>query len=498
MATDNHIKNFTALDIEKYHKGQLSPKERHALEKAALDDPFLADALEGYAVAGVNVNADIAELKKRLAQKTEQAKVIPIQSQGGSSFPWLRAAVMVILIAGAGVLAYQFLFKGNKDQAVASNTVSEKNKASETAKPSSDSNNTFQNGIVKTEDSKATTGIETEKQKSLNTDADGINDKFDSVKMSSKTVSTDVSTSAATSAPVKVAEEKADDKYKLNDNIAKKQTDEEERKTNVYDAKDLHAKEVAKNESDKQAEFKKPATANNNTPVTQTNNGALNEVVVNGYATVNTNRKNDNAYRNANVFRGRVTDANNNALPFANITNNRDNVGTYSDAQGNFTLVSTDSLMDVQVRSLGFQNRNIQLRNTVADNKVMMQEDRSLPVDTLDKVKRNISSKRKTNMTFEEPEPEDGWDSYGSYVLNNLNIPETFDTKKEGDKDDNTVEVSFEVNKNGEPVNIRVEKSLCDKCDQEAKRLIKEGPKWKRKAKKSTRITVTVPFKKPE
>ena len=40
-----------------------------------------------------------------------------------------------------------------------------------------------------------------------------------------------------------------------------------------------------------------------------------------------------------NYFNGRVKDANNNPLPFANITNTRDNVGTYADAQGRFTLV---------------------------------------------------------------------------------------------------------------------------------------------------------------
>jgi TonB family protein len=193
-----------------------------------------------------------------------------------------------------------------------------------------------------------------------------------------------------------------------------------------------------------------------------------------------------------------VTDANNNALPFANITNTIDNVGTYSDAQGNFTLVSPDSVMNVQVRSLGFTSNNIQLRNYVTDNKVMMQEDRSLPVDTIDKVKRNIKRNRNNTMTLEEPEPEDGWDSYGSYVVNNLNIPDKFEMKKTGETADNTVEVSFEVNKNGEPINIKVEKSLCDKCDKEAVRLIKEGPKWKRKAKKSKRTTITVPFIKPE
>ena len=59
MSIDNNIKNFTGADIEKYHKGLLSSKERHDLEKAALDDPFLADALEGFAVAGVNPISDI-------------------------------------------------------------------------------------------------------------------------------------------------------------------------------------------------------------------------------------------------------------------------------------------------------------------------------------------------------------------------------------------------------------------------------------------------------
>jgi hypothetical protein len=47
-----------------------------------------------------------------------------------------------------------------------------------------------------------------------------------------------------------------------------------------------------------------------------------------------------NNRQQANYFNGRIKDANNNPLPFANITNTRDNVGTYADAQGRFTLVS--------------------------------------------------------------------------------------------------------------------------------------------------------------
>ena len=37
-------------------------------------------------------------------------------------------------------------------------------------------------------------------------------------------------------------------------------------------------------------------------------------------------------------------------------------------------------------------------------------------------------------------------------------------------------------------------KSLCSKCDKEAVRLVKEGPKWKRIASKKGRTTVTINF----
>ncbi|HKB43076.1 MAG TPA: hypothetical protein VKC90_01760, partial [Chitinophagaceae bacterium] len=126
MANEHNIKTFTAADIEQYHKGLLSAKERHALEKAALDDPFLADALEGYAVAGVNAETDIAELKKRLAERIDERKVIPINTSGSlSSYTWLRIAAMIVLIAGAGLLVYQFAFN-NSSKNIAQNELKKK------------------------------------------------------------------------------------------------------------------------------------------------------------------------------------------------------------------------------------------------------------------------------------------------------------------------------------------------------------------------------------
>jgi TonB family protein len=204
--------------------------------------------------------------------------------------------------------------------------------------------------------------------------------------------------------------------------------------------------------------------------------------------------KKDDASSNrqkANYFTGRIKDANNNPLPFANITNTRDNVGTYADAQGRFTLVSPDSVLNVQVRSVGFENSMVQLKNSVTGNDVVLQEDKTTPDKVLSVQKPDTSRSRMANMKFEELEPADGWGNYNTYLANNINVPG--DLKRKEDVN-GQVQLSFEVNQQGAPINIRVEKSLCTKCDEEAIRVVKQGPKWKKKHKKAKRITISVPF----
>ena len=46
MKNSNH---YTSNDLIRYHQGKMSSQEMHDLEKAALTDPFLSDALEGFA-----------------------------------------------------------------------------------------------------------------------------------------------------------------------------------------------------------------------------------------------------------------------------------------------------------------------------------------------------------------------------------------------------------------------------------------------------------------
>lgn len=453
MAPDHNIKTFTAVDIEKYHRGLLSANEMHDLEKAALDDPFLADALEGYAAAGVNVNDDIAELKKRLASRTDDKKVVAIPVK----FNWLKIAAIFVLIAGAGYFTYQFGF--NKENNIAQSPTLNKEKE-----------NTATNNEVATAKEAPATGSLTEEK--------------------------NTTTTATTNKPVTTEYKKQE--IAREDDVAQQNIPQSDtlvvvgygtqRKKDMAGSVDkVSAGDLAANNEDKTKTknvdgdgerdgFDKSAVAKSNKQA-NASQGFLMEA--------------KQAPRN--IFRGKITDSSNNPLPFANITNIADNVGTYADAKGNFILTSPDSVLNVQVRSIGFANNNTTLRNDVAANKVMMKEDYSGLTEVVIGNRRNSNSirSRSNTMILEEPEPIDGWDNYDIYLANNLNEPESIRGKPQQGGE---VEVSFEVNEMGEPINIKVERSLCESCDKEAIRLIKEGPKFRQKAKKGKRTRVTIPF----
>src|SRR5215212_6771102 len=107
MPEEKKYRNYTAADIEKYHKGLLTPAEMHAIEKAALDDPFLADALEGYGAVNLDAAKDIADLQKSLDRRINPSTSSALKK---INYGWLRAAAVVVLLAGGALLVYQFGF----------------------------------------------------------------------------------------------------------------------------------------------------------------------------------------------------------------------------------------------------------------------------------------------------------------------------------------------------------------------------------------------------
>jgi len=437
VSEEKKYKNYTAADIEKYHKGLLSPKEMNDLERAALDDPFLADALEGYGAVAVNVSTDLSELEKKLEERISDTRVVGL-APSTTSFKWWQLAAAVVVLGGLGYFIFQ-LSTDNKNRDLA--VKMEEKKATMPVSP------------IKADSSKSasveSTGV-VAKNKQADAQAKSTLEKKATVLPKSNLDSTKMEVAVEMTKPAR--------NYKAEkDSINIKQS------ASGVTAPAAAMEKRSAISDDKQTEgylsFKKEAVSNNQ--------------------------------QRTNYFNGRIKDANNNPLPFANITITRNNIGTYADAQGRFTLVSPDSVLNVQVRSVGFENSTVQLKNNVAINDVVLQENKTVPAKVLSLQKPDTSRSRVANIQFEELEPADGWSNYKTYLVNNINVPEDLRRTEESE---GQVQLSFEVNQEGNPINIRVEKSLCEKCDEEAVRLVKQGPKWKKKNKKAKRITISVPF----
>ncbi|HVS95641.1 MAG TPA: carboxypeptidase-like regulatory domain-containing protein [Puia sp.] len=98
---EKHITPWSAEDVRKYLNGQLSPAEMQVLEKAALEDPFLADAIEGLATrTGAPLEQDLGDLQTRLAARVAEGQKRAIL------LPWMKIAAVIVLMAGLGFTAW--------------------------------------------------------------------------------------------------------------------------------------------------------------------------------------------------------------------------------------------------------------------------------------------------------------------------------------------------------------------------------------------------------
>ena len=72
MEEGKEHKHYPAEYLRKYLDGELTGPEMQALEKAALEDPFLSDALEGLEASAdyrATLASDVTDLQHRLAER---------------------------------------------------------------------------------------------------------------------------------------------------------------------------------------------------------------------------------------------------------------------------------------------------------------------------------------------------------------------------------------------------------------------------------------------
>jgi TonB family protein len=443
VSEEKNIINYTAIDIQKYWNGELSAAEMHAMEKAAMDDPFLADALEGYK----NINlaeAGLDSLKDKLDKRV--AAVVPVLNLKRKRFTWVRAAAAIIIIVGIGLLVQQLVFNDRNKNSIA--VLEEYSKRRESV---ANANNQIKpDSINKDVSAKPDSSVMKQKQEipispnpggyvisTLDTNKKG--DRANAVSKKSENESV-----PAGDVQVIANAEKKDESVKSQADFGRSFNDSTKL---LNDKKANAAMPVAKQKANQEY-----------------------------YETYNKS----NGFTLNNKYNYRVVDAQNNPVPFANVMNTRDNIGTYTDIRGNFNLVSSDSILHVQIKSLGYNSADYKLvpANDQADALVLKEDERKETVTQNRKVVSSLS--RKDSAEIEEPEV--GWGNYNTYVANNIQIPENVRPKNTR----NDVELSFDIDKTGQPVNIKVTRSSqCKECDEEAVRLLKEGPKWKRKGRKS-------------
>ena len=467
-------KEYSLNDIEQYYSGSLTNAERYALEKAALQDPFLADAMEGYE------KVNFATVQQRLqtithnitSTKEEETKVVVMQSS--SNKQWLRYAAAIILMVGVGSTVWLI----NKKATTVEQSIAQVHEEVKNA-PSA----TVQNPSIKT--NKVTTDVATGPKK----EALENTKPFSDIKPS---------TSTTAAAVIDNKQEQLVAQEKTNDALAGKIAGVKVEEAKTKEQQEILARKNAtsKNATLENKDFQN-ATANAGN-ANRSNDSNISPSVSNNSRNYSYNSNNTPL----NVIKGRVTDDKGEAIPAANInikTNNQ-NFIALSDNKGNFSVKTADTNAIASIQSIGYEKRELRLSANTSNNVVLNKENESLAevvVVGYGAAKKKSMSTGAVSKTANQEiinsgaTPIGGWKSFNDYLQQK--IAEVLNDKKEEDGDFRDVTVEFKVDENGKPYSIKTLGTNNKALSQKAIEIIKEGPKWQAD-KKSKKVKLVLQF----
>ena len=177
------------------------------------------------------------------------------------------------------------------------------------------------------------------------------------------------------------------------------------------------------------------------------------------------------------VIKGKVTDENGEPIVGASISYTGTHIGTITNLNGEFTLENKEGQKQLKAQYIGFDSVVIPVDTSQVMLIAMNEDKRSLN----EVIVVGYGTQKKATLTGSiaktsqsQPQPTIGQRKYKKYLKNHLIRPNDDQCKDVKGK----VLVSFFVDKEGNPQQITVKKGLCETADNEAIRLIKEGPKW--------------------
>ena len=421
------------IQIRKYLNGELNARAMHELERRALDDPFLADALEGFEQTKTDQQDNLKELTTRLQQRTDK-KVKRF-------IPWapLSVAASILMILGGGIWFFSNRAQNNPEKIIVQNVEHEKKPALVSQSPVATID------TLKPKQDIAIARVPTPKHHAAKAYA---NNKKEPEATESPIQSPSADKEVVAAAPVATTNAGYDETlYKpKKDSVA----------ANEMIVKDMSQKKRSN-----------VSAVPNNSKFSQST-----QTLLKSRADSVTVTPGDGM-----TVTGTVMDNGGIPITGATVRVAGRNFGAVTDANGKFMLSSVGKNQTLTVNYIGY-----------ASKKVKADKD-SLNI-SLEPTNNSLAEVVVTRTALKKPEeahPVGGWDVLNDYLKNNAQSP---------DGKTGRVKLTFIVAADGSLSQFNVTKSLSDIADKKATELITNGPKWAGGTDgKPKEVKVTVVFK---
>jgi hypothetical protein len=353
--------SYSFEDIKRYKQGLMSKEEMHAFEKASMEDPFLADALEGYMQADINIaEKHLSNIHDRVSNKEQEKEKAVVVSMPKKSFGMWRVAAMVIIIAGAGLITYKVFNKKEVDPGTGTIAQVQEQKTTPSAQP----------GIVLPADTNVSKG----------------------------TIDIKDSPSLGVSSAPKNQDANTRD-YRFTEE--KKKTEQKDALRDVARKEDRQSSLNSRQEHDTKLE--NDAKEFSKEPITNRASAAPNIAL--------------------NEIRGTILTPSNEPLANTNLRINNPRREVKTDDAGNFVLNSKDSVVNAVVTSGSYANSQVQLRanstSTLDIGTIQLKTDPDIKLD-IEVI--GLGAKKKAQDTS-SVKPEGGWMSFKQHIAKWLSNP---------------------------------------------------------------------------
>jgi TonB family protein len=416
-------------DIEKYLKGELTPAEMFALEEQALRDPFLAEALEGASqIKPHELEADLKKLQHTLADRVQRKpeKVVAF-------WVWpARIAAGLLLLIVSTIVVVTLTTRHSPEEDLALNKPS--NPAAENQ--DDEKGHTLSDSIEKGDDkllsqSKPTEAVTTPAPRDEPSEAAEI-------PAASPVIEKE--------APRSPTETRSNDKAKIVD----ESIEEEIAQANPQPA--AAAGELKKSEAGRMSVRKKDSRKESAAGAA-TDRSAQDEAIPD------------------RIVKGQVVAKDGTGLPGVNVMVKGSNLGTVTDAAGNYQISIGRDASSLVFSFIGFTAAEVPA--TQLDKPIQLNED----LTSLSEVVvtgYGVSTSDDSETTYEMAAPAGGRRAFKQYLEKNLRYPAVAMEKKVEGK----VTIQFTVEATGQLSDFKVVKGIGSGCDEEVIRLIQQGPTW--------------------